>query len=1578
MAKSYDEILRDQGIIGPTYDDIIENSPPPPLPGREQPSYEEIMAKQSWSPYTQARGKDLATQRAIGEGKDIVGFGRGFTEDPLEKVAAFSPIPALELADIVGSSKRLQSNSYDEMPSFSSLTTSTKMQEAKRYGAWAPTNIDAPQWTAELQKQNDAKVVGDYLIKAEAEANKHYTLGGQVGSMMSQMPKFVVEFMATGGLAKLGSAPARRAGERLMKMQAATTAGKAALAVAKKGVGLGGFAAGSALQAAGMPNRAAESILRRQVPQDMTIGPGGEVSIKGPVEGWGTSIVKGLGDHYIEIMSERMGEYMAPFVSGAFHKLPFMSKVIKGMEDRWLTKGFGKTANEFYKKLQTRTGFHGVVSEVGEEFVGDFLRGLTSVEHFGAGEDASPLERIVAGFQQDVEMLPAMVLSFAPMGLMGGGARVAAARQASHRKEVEKYFEDYVRQAFVEGYGRVPADLNMDEVIEDYKKNPSRYQDMDFMKDFLDREKVDVRRKDVFGGQAKLLTPKWDALRMLGMETPLNDVNNNFLARDRELRPLNQWIRKITKKVKKEKDLVRLPEMLPKEAQKEAFEGAVDTLPPSEVQVGDFLTKDEYIRSKGIDPNKDRYNKELTAEEIVSTPRWQASQEYELMKKEGNLPRRGQTQDVGWTPKAGATTEGGVVVSGTAEQFAELGEKQRGKPESAMLKATTHHQGVYSWLLEHVGDLTHRMTQDVNVHAGFGSVKSKIERAYNYLTHGQFGHTAEDVHEENIINNARLSKMSEQEFRDKLNELGENYSAEHAKLTVYNEVQQRARDAAIALGKQDFETAREHITWLKNLIDKGEAAWNKEALKGLTKAVTPKEVVAQISHLFPNTNVKVRMTKTKGPSIMGETISIPETLLDDPVQLVRSIAHEMAHREILMRPEGDKGMTPRTIEEFADTFMDEAERLVLGEVSDKLAGLSPETRAKLTPTPQAQPTTSAEVRDLVQADVPFETDASSFQPIGLNLDEGPRIELPTEGTKAHILQKKIGDSTSPVEIMRDLLDTYENAPSFLTESEARIFNEVRELTRNLKDRVNMVRKKLGLPLIETVEGYITHWMDQTAWRVIKAREKANQKFDTTNQLDDIPLQSGYLYHLMQGLPKNIKNPTAIHRKIKKDMESYFSKDLGKLLRTMVSYDLQDIYLTEPLTAAWEELRTMRDAGTLPESTFKYVSEYLKYDIMKMKTPLDMSVDKFLKTVLPLNTISKMLKWDRLGQDPTGSLIGGVRQLAFVNALGLRVKPAIRNLGQRMLLLDLYDGRDYLKAQAVATRMAEMPMVKHPITGKEMKLIDLIREQDWYQESLSKFEDVHNKARGVQHSAMWLYSKSHVGNMFLSNVEMATLTGYFDWARNYAESHNKNSKHFYKLVKASKKMNVPLEQLQTQKEDMMWNIREAVRRTQWEYFSISMPTIYRSQVWRGLGQFQSWWMNYFFNHTRETLNQVLTGMNSKGRLLTPYARLRALKGFGSIQAIGRVAEGLLGIEVLRFLFAPGIMPDSLPPMTAFLVSLIRLFASIGGDDKDRERAWKEVKRNFKFWIPFSVSARDLNKALSQEQDISEFIFYKKKD
>ena len=1079
--------------------------------------------------------------------KPVSGFTRGFFEKPEEKLPVLGQaIKGAKFVRVVGATKRLQQGwDYSKPISPEAMMPGAMGMKPALYAS----------------KQSDIKDIEDYLIDLE----RQYSTAGKAGQIISEMPAFAVDFMLTGGIQATGSAAAKTAISKLLGRYATTTAGRAAIAA-------GGFSTGAALRSVGMPTRAANAIIRRQAPQDIDIDNAGNVTIVGPVEKPWTSVYKGLADHYIEIASEQAGEFIAPAMSKYISRTPFLGKVLSRIKTRWLKLNPGKKSADFLKAVGTKTGFHGVLGEVGEEYLGDITRAITDVEHFNAGEDAGMFERIGAAVKQDTENLPAMLLAFAVPGVVTS----QVSSQLQKIKDIDDQFKKHVD--FVAG-----LEVNSPTQIETAEGALGFEEDFPMEQVEANRPAYEFDRP----GISKYFTPKWLLNRMLGLEVMLEDVDTAQMSLQLEQVHLNGWISHLIPKIKKERGLARLPELLPEEAKRE------------------------------------------------------------------------------------------VAAS-----------------------------------------------RAVNVYKGIESGKS------------------------------------------------------------YNE----------------FD------------------------LKEVT------------------TEYGTRLVSESGES----------ALLDQEAT------------------------------------------------------------------------------------------------------EAARIEV--EAAPAHILLKKIGEGTNPIHIMRDLLDTYDDAPAFLNESETRIFNQVREVTRYLRKRANLVRARMGLPLIQDVRGYITHWMDRTANAVVAK---------------DLPIHSGYLYKLMQGLPKIVKNPTAMRRQVRGMMEKYFSKDLGKLLRTMVTFDLKDIYLKQPYEAAWDELQALRAQRAIPDSTYKVAEQYLLYDIRKHAAPMDKAFNRTMKK--PIDLLNKLLPAKIAIDDPARNIFSFMRRLGFMSGLGLRLKPAGRNLGQRLLLTDLYRTADYAKAQAVAFRLAKMPVIDHPITGEPIKIIELIREQDWYKMSLRKFEDQVTTITGAEKAGLYLYSRTHVGNLFISNVEVSALTGYFDWQQMRNKSKDVKSLHFKNAVRFSKKTGVPVAELLTQDSDMMWNIREAVRRSQWEYFNTSMPTIYRSQFNRAMFMFQSWWMNYFFNHSREMINQTITGRNSLGRLLTPGGRLRAVKGLGTIQAIGRASKTLLGVEMLKYLFVP--LPRYLPPLPELIIGFIQFF--VADDKKGRARAWKRIKYGLKFWIPFSAFGRDLNKLLSGEYSVGDFIFYRPK-
>lgn len=177
-----------------------------------------------------------------------------------------------------------------------------------------------------------------------------------------------------------------------------------------------------------------------------------------------------------------------------------------------------------------------------------------------------------------------------------------------------------------------------------------------------------------------------------------------------------------------------------------------------------------------------------------------------------------------WTQSVGLSGHRGSELPQAVEDaFVALGDAQRDAPESAMNEVQQAlGGGVLSVMVEHIGDLTHRMADKNTMRtAGYSYVLEKVDRSLRYLGNKygpMISRTSgfQKEHDENVRNNARSRGVPEAQYRAELNAALKKYSDEHRKLVVYNEAQWDARQAAIEIGKQDFDYV---YLLLRNLKD---------------------------------------------------------------------------------------------------------------------------------------------------------------------------------------------------------------------------------------------------------------------------------------------------------------------------------------------------------------------------------------------------------------------------------------------------------------------------------------------------------------------------------------------------------------------------------------------------------------------------------------------------------------------------------------------------------------------------------------------------------------------------------------
>lgn len=147
-----------------------------------------------------------------------------------------------------------------------------------------------------------------------------------------------------------------------------------------------------------------------------------------------------------------------------------------------------------------------------------------------------------------------------------------------------------------------------------------------------------------------------------------------------------------------------------------------------------------------------------------------------------------------------------------AGKFQKLANAQRGEPEIKMVTAQRNlmdvASGIYPFYLEHVGDLTNRLSdmyKGMSTDMPFHDVIPKIKKT-------SFHNSGDELYKEiidNVQNNLKYAKennklpqdFSVEDALKLIKKEGQEYADKHKALEVFNEPQYLAREAAVALGE---------------------------------------------------------------------------------------------------------------------------------------------------------------------------------------------------------------------------------------------------------------------------------------------------------------------------------------------------------------------------------------------------------------------------------------------------------------------------------------------------------------------------------------------------------------------------------------------------------------------------------------------------------------------------------------------------------------------------------------------------------------------------------------------------------
>lgn len=165
------------------------------------------------------------------------------------------------------------------------------------------------------------------------------------------------------------------------------------------------------------------------------------------------------------------------------------------------------------------------------------------------------------------------------------------------------------------------------------------------------------------------------------------------------------------------------------------------------------------------------------------------------------------------------------------DTFHELGQLQRGRPENAMLTVqNTNGGGVLNPVVEHAGDLVHRMTNLApRNYYGYHEVKDKVDKVLRYLKN-PYGFERE--FNGNIVNNARAQGVSEDFLRNQVDRSLKMFGREHGRLPAYNDAHRTANEINTHIGNKNWEGAIKGLEKLKSKLGSQEE-WNAYASQGL-------------------------------------------------------------------------------------------------------------------------------------------------------------------------------------------------------------------------------------------------------------------------------------------------------------------------------------------------------------------------------------------------------------------------------------------------------------------------------------------------------------------------------------------------------------------------------------------------------------------------------------------------------------------------------------------------------------------------------------------------------------------------
>lgn len=253
-------------------------------------------------------------------------------------------------------------------------------------------------------KQNDIRLVQEWIEKKIEQSEKEYTFGGQIAKGVIALPKYMGEFAITGGFASFG----QKIGQKLLLR---SLAGKVSQPVLRQAWRASGWTARALARSIGLaPNVIAGAIEKNMPNQVHFEGDKLIVDVAGDTPA--SALLKSWGEIVIESAGEETGEAI-------LRALPFGKKFSKAVAKAWVGK-FGGKVDDVVSKMIKKGGYSNIIGELGEEDVTRLMMATAGLQGF----EGDLKERLGQALQQSIENkgIEAVVLTIPIGGRVVAGA----------------------------------------------------------------------------------------------------------------------------------------------------------------------------------------------------------------------------------------------------------------------------------------------------------------------------------------------------------------------------------------------------------------------------------------------------------------------------------------------------------------------------------------------------------------------------------------------------------------------------------------------------------------------------------------------------------------------------------------------------------------------------------------------------------------------------------------------------------------------------------------------------------------------------------------------------------------------------------------------------------------------------------------------------------------------------------------------------------------------------------------------------------------------------------------------------